>query len=161
MALPQRKPNRLAEFDYSTPGAYFVTICTANRMNIFWENVGASIARPQDVILSACGKTVENAINNIPLHYPAVSVDHYVVMPNHIHLLLQIHTDINRQPIATPAISVVIQQLKGHITKQIGYSVWQKLYHDHVIRGEHDYIKIWNYIDNNPVKWADDCFYAP
>ena len=58
-----------------------------------------------------------------------------------------------------PTISTVIQQLKGVVTKQIGHPVWQKLFHDHVIRGEMDYLKIWEYIDNNPTRWEEDCFY--
>ncbi len=58
-----------------------------------------------------------------------------------------------------PTISTVIQQLKGVVTKKIGKPIWQKLYHDHVIRGEADYLKIWEYIENNPTKWKEDCFY--
>ena len=159
MDLPKRKPNRLRNFDYSTPGAYFLTICTAEGKCIFWEQVGASIARPQKPPLSQYGKIVDEAIREIPLHYPAVSVDHYVVMPNHIHLLLQIHTDEDGRPMVAPTASRVVQQLKGAITKRIGHSVWQKLFHDYVIRGEADYLKIWTYIDNNPARWAEDCFY--
>ena len=157
MDLPKRKPNRLPEFDYNTPGAYFITICTKDRRNLFWLDVGASIARPQ---LTAWGKIVANSIYEIPKHYPAISVDHYVVMPNHIHLLLQINTDIDGRPMVAPTISVVVQQLKGIITKQIGQSVWQKLFHDHIIRNDADYLKIWEYIDNNPAKWEEDCFYS-
>ena len=160
MDLPKRKPNRLPEYDYSTPGAYFITICTKDRKNLFWGNVGASIARPQDVQLSAFGKIVDHAIRQISIHYPAISVDHYVIMPNHIHLLLQIHTNENGRAMLAPTVSRVVQQLKGSITKQIGSSVWQKLYHDHVIRGEQDFRKIWEYIDNNPMQWALDCFYT-
>ena len=93
------------------------------------------------------------------MHYPAISVDHSVVMPNHIHLLLQINTDTDGRPMVAPTISIIVQQLKGVITKQIGQSVWQKLFHDHVIRSEADYLKIWEYIDNNPIKWEEDCFY--
>ena len=156
MDVPKRKPNRLPEFDYSTPGAYFITICTQNRKNLFWEDVGASIARPQ---LTQWGQIAEKAISQIPKHYPAISVDRYVVMPNHIHLLLQINTDTNGRPMVAPTISIVVQQLKGVITKQIGHSVWQKFFHDHVIRNEQDYLKIWEYIDNNPAKWEEDCFY--
>ena len=84
MKLPKRKPNRLSWYDYSAPGAYFITICTKNRQNMFWEDVGASIARPQ---LSGWGKIAETAILKIPQHYPAISVDHYAVMPNHIDYL--------------------------------------------------------------------------
>ena len=82
-------------------------------------------------------------------------------MPNHIHLLLQIHTDNDGACIHMPSISIVVQQMKGYITKQLGYSVWQKRYHDQVVRGEKDYRKIWEYIENNPVKWTEDCFYNP
>ena len=59
-----------------------------------------------------------------------------------------------------PTISTIVQQLKGAVTKQTGTTVWQKLFHDHVIRGEKDYLKIWEYIDSNPVKWEEDCFYT-
>ena len=159
MDLPQRKPNRLPRFDYNTPGAYFITICVNERKCIFWEGVGATIGRPQKPPLSAYGTMVETAIKNIPEHYPAISVDHYAVMPNHIHLLLQIHTDTDGRPMVAPTISTVIQQLKGVITKCIGQPVWQKLFHDHIIRNEQDYLKIWEYIDNNPAKWEEDCFY--
>lgn len=135
-------------------------MCTKNREDLFWENVGASIARPQDVQLSQYGTIVDMAIQNITKHYAAVMVDHYVVMPNHIHLLLRIRGDEFGRRIPGPGISIVVQQCKGYVTKQIGRSIWQKLYHDHIIRGEKDYAKIWEYIDNNPVKWAEDCFYT-
>ena len=160
MELPQRKPHRLATFSYDTPGAYFLTICVKDRSPILWEDVGASIARPQTPPLSALGKIIDAAIRDIPAHYPAISVDNYVVMPNHIHLLLQIQTDADGHRLPTPTISVVIQQLKGVVTKQIGHSIWQKLFHDHIIRNEQDYLKIWNYIDGNPSKWEEDCFYT-
>ena len=160
MDLPRRKPNRLPHFDYSTPGGYFITICTRDRKNLFWSNVGASIARPQKPPLTQWGMIVEKTIHDIPKFYPAVSVDHYVVMPNHVHLLLQINTDENGRAMLAPTISRIVQQFKGIVTKQVGYSVWQKLFHDHVIRGEKDYLKIWEYIDNNPTKWTEDCFYT-
>lgn len=160
MELPVRKPNRLPNFDYNTPGAYFITICTKDRKSLLWADVGASIARPQNPPLSQYGAIVDSSIREIPLYYPAVSVDHYVVMPNHIHLLLRINIDEDGRAMLAPTISRVVQQMKGIITKQIGYSIWQKLFHDHVIRGEKDYLKIWEYIDNNPAKWEEDCFYT-
>ena len=103
---------------------------------------------------------MEQAIQNIEHHYPSISVDHYVVMPNHIHLLLQINTDENGRPMVTPTISIVVQQMKGYVTKQLGRPIWQKLFHDHVIRNENDYRIIWEYIENNPVQWELDCFYS-
>lgn len=159
MDLPKRKPNRLSYYDYSTPGAYFITICTKDRRCIFWDNVGASIARPKKPQLSEYGLVVDRAIRDIPIHYPAITVDHFVIMPNHIHLLLQINTSADGQQLASKKISTVIQQLKGVVTKQIGHPIWQKLFHDHIIRGEKDYLKIWEYIDTNPARWNEDCFY--
>ena len=160
MELPKRKPNRLTEYDYSQPNAYFVTICTRKKQKMFWGNVGASIARPDRLPLSVYGKVVEEAILNIPKHYPMISVDNYVIMPNHIHLLLQIHTDDCGRAMLAPTIARVVQQMKGYVTKKIGISIWQKLFHDHVIRGQQDYLEIWNYIEGNPSKWEEDCFYV-
>ena len=152
MDKPSRKPNRLSYYDYSTPGAYFITICTKDHKCLFWTDVRLSAAHRHPLHLSDYGLIVKEAIGNISAHYPAISVDHYVIMPNHIHLLLQINTNEQGQPIPTPAISIIVQQLKGIITKRIGYSIWQKLFHDHVIRDKKDYIKIWEYIENNPVR---------
>ena len=160
MEFPKRKPNRLKNYDYSQPNAYFITICTKNKETLFWEHVGASIARPEKVCLSPYGRIVEEAISNIQTVYPAISVDNYVIMPNHIHLLLQIRTDENGRAMLAPTISIVIQQMKGYVTKRIGSSIWQKLFHDHVIRDEAGYLKIWNYIEGNPSKWEEDCFYV-
>ena len=126
---------------------------------LFWENVGASIARPEDVRLSKYGKIVVEAIENSSTIYPVITVDNYVVMPNHIHLLMQIHSDSSGRAMLAPTISIVIQQMKGYATKKIGRSIWQKLFHDHVIRDEKGYLKIWNYIEGNPSKWEEDCFY--
>ena len=156
----ERKPNRLQHYDYSMPGAYFITICCKDRKKYFWEDVGASIARPTEVRLSPYGLIVERAIQCIPIHYPMISVDHYVVMPNHVHMLLQIQCGAEGKQAAAPTISVVVQQMKGAVTKEIGFSVWQKLFHDHVIRDQRDYDKIWCYIENNPVNWTKDCFFA-
>ena len=146
--LPKRKPNRLPEFEYGA-GAYFVTICTQNRKNLFWaplskesleRNVGAAVQpftasalhdRESDIIrpsLSDCGKVVERAILSISEHYPNVTVDHYVVMANHVHLILQI-TETNGRIISAPTLSTVIGMMKRSVTKQMGRPVWQKSFH--------------------------------
>ena len=152
--LPSRKRNRLKHYDYSSCGAYFITICTPDRRNYFWNGVGATIGRPQDVDLSQYGKLVDEAINNIPSIYPALKLDHYVIMPDHIHLLLIIRADEYGRPMVAPTISRVVQQLKGYITKRIGHSIWQKLFFDHVIRNRQDYEEHVKYICDNPVKWV-------
>ena len=160
MELPKRKQNRLTEYDYSTPNVYFITICTLNRKNLFWMNTQNAIIRPENIPLTNLGMYVKQVIYDIPMYYPAITVDHVVIMPNHIHLLLQIHTDVNGRPMAAPTISTVINQIKGVISKKAGFSVWQKGFYDHVIRGEQDYLDVWNYIEGNPGKWAEDKLYV-
>lgn len=168
MRKPKRKGNRLTDYDYSRNGAYFITICTQGRQQILWEsdtfteddNVGASIARPQRApTLSKTGKVVEQCIWEIPAHYPHISVEKYAIMPNHIHLLLLIQREQDGRPMVAPTVSTVIQQFKGIVSKQLSRSIWQKSFHDHIVRTEHGYAQIWQYIDTNPQLWHKDCFY--
>ena len=160
MELPKRKQNRLTEYDYSAPNAYFITICTKNRANLFWTDVGAIIDRPKNVPLTNLGMIVRQSIHDISRHYPAITVDHAVIMPNHIHLLLQINTDVNGRSMIAPTISTVVRLMKGTVSKQAGFSVWQKGFYDHVIRNDNDYREIWNYIEGNPGKWTEDKLYV-
>lgn len=169
--LPRRKNIRLKGYDYSQSGAYFITLCVKDRYNLLWENdvdVGTRIVRHHDIIqypqLSNTGKVVDIAVNNIHEKYPTILVDKYVIMPNHIHTILVLQGEDERiinsgRPMAAPTISTVINQMKGYVTKQIGFSIWQKLFHDHIIRNEAEYQKIWEYIDTNPLKWQNDCYY--
>ena len=156
--LPERKPNRLKNYDYSSVGAYFITICTKNKEKIFWD-VGATIGRPPTVHLNEKGKIVEQAIKNISNIYPMVIVEMYAVMPNHIHLLLRICPDEYGRPMVAPTMSNVIKQMKGYATKQIGEPIWQKLFHDRVVRNREEFDKIAKYIYENPLNWEKDCFY--
>ena len=157
--FPKRKQNRLTEYDYSTPNAYFITICTENRKNLFWTDARAVIDRPGNIPLTNLGMIVQQSIEDIPKHYSSVSVNHSVIMPNHIHLLLQINTDADGRPMAAPTISTVINQTKGIVSKKAGFSVWQKGFYDHVIRSEQDYLDVWNYMEGNPGKWSEDKLY--
>lgn len=122
--LPRRKKNRLDSYDYSSCGAYFITVCTAGRRNLFWKSipeiVGATIGRPQDVELSKYGKIVDAAIKSISAAYPAIAIDSYVIMPNHIHLLLRVCTDESGRPMVAPTVSRVVNQLKGMSPKKSG-----------------------------------------
>ena len=79
-----------------------------------------------------------------------IHVDHYVIMPNHVHLLLRITPDGRR--VAAPTVSSVVNQFKGAVSKAAGFSCWQKSFHDHIIRDEADFRRIWEYIDANPGK---------
>ena len=153
MENPKRKRIRIERFDYSASGAYFITVCTANREKIFWKDVGADIIRPQNVPLSANGKTVEQAIREIAGHYENVFVDKYCIMPDHIHLILRIESDANGRMISAPTVSTVVGSMKRWVSKQIGRPIWQKSFYDHGIRNRQDYNEIWEYIENNPLKW--------
>ena len=159
--MKKRKPNRLPDYDYSSCGAYFITVCTRNKEKLFWSDVGAAIGRPEsgEYRLSEYGLIVESAINNIEKIYSTISVDKYTVMPNHIHIILLINSDESGRPMAAPTISTVINQMKGFVSKQIGFSVWQKSFYDHIIRGQNDYDEIWRYIDENPLNWTLDELY--
>lgn len=151
--LPKRKPIRIDNYDYSTPGAYFVTICTANREKLFWNFVGADIIRPQDAPLSAAGKIAEQGILQMVNHYENVVVDKYCVMPDHLHLILRIKPDIDGRMVSAPTVSTVVGSMKRWVSRQIGRPIWQKSFYDHGIRNQQDYDEIWQYIENNPLKY--------
>lgn len=117
----------------------------------------ADETRRSFVILSEAGVVVDKVIRSISAHYPSVSLDKYVIMPNHVHLILVLQ-DTGKP---CPSLSRIVQQLKGVITKRLGKNIWQIHFHDHVIRSEQDYREIWQYIDNNPTKWSLDRYYVP
>lgn len=151
---PKRKNIRIENYDYSTPGAYFITVCTTNREKIFWNGVGAIINRPQDIPLSTAGKIVEQGICQIVEHYENVIVDKYCIMPDHIHLILRIESDIGGRMVSAPTVSTVVGSMKRWVSRQFGRPVWQKSFYDHGIRNQRDYDEIWEYIENNPLKYA-------
>ena len=148
-----RKSHRIKWHDYGSSGAYFITICTRERQNYFWIDVGAPIGRPYDFELSSIGLIVNQAINNIETVYSTVTVDSYIIMPDHIHLILIIQNDPSGRPMAAPTISRLVNQLKGYATKQIGKSIWQKSFYDYIIRDSRDYEVHFKYVHENPLKW--------
>ena len=146
--LPKRKPIRMTDYDYSAPGAYFITVCIAERKALL-RNVGAATSRPS---LSKIGLVVEKAIEQISEYYPMISVDKYCIMPDHIHMILSVNTDVDGRHIAAPTVSTVVGHMKRWVSIQIGNSIWQKSFIDHVIRNDKGYQAIWEYIENNPIK---------
>jgi REP element-mobilizing transposase RayT len=145
----ERKHTRLQNYDYSTENYYFVTICTHEKKCIFGS--------PDT--LNWCGKFAKMGIENIPLHYEGVKVLQFVIMPNHVHMIIALPSKIFD-------LSMIIGQYKAFVTKNIRHNdpsaiVWQRSFHDHVIRNQHSYEKIWQYIEGNPGKWEEDCFYTP
>lgn len=169
---PVRKGNRLPGYDYSQAGFYFVTICAYQRTAYFWDAstpVGADSIRPDGLPLSPTGQIVREAICAIPQHYPTLALEKYVVMPNHVHLLLRICEEDgrilsapteDRAAFRTKALPVIIGQMKRAASKRAAFPIWQKGYHDHIIRDEPHYLRIWQYIDTNPAKWSEDRYYA-
>ena len=162
--MPKRKQNRLQEYDYNSNGAYFITICTKDKKHLFWKeniNVGANCVRPYEYQLSSVGITVNEEIKNINNVYGnIVRIDKYVVMPNHIHMIIVIDDYNSGRTQFAPTVSRIIKQFKGSVTKKIGSSIWQRSFYDHIIRDENDYLRIWDYIDTNPLKWSSDEYYS-
>ncbi len=150
--LPKRKPLRLENYDYSQNGYYFITICTKDRQSLFWQFAKADITHPN---LSEYGKIADEAINAIPSHYSYAKIDKYVIMPDHIHLMLVISNEENGGRMISPPtkpIATIIGQMKRWVSKKIGFPIWQKSYYEHIIRDDNDYIKKAEYILNNPTK---------
>ena len=163
MELRQRKRNRLTGHDYSQPGCYFITICTYNRENFFWTSsvVGADIIRPFHQVLTQYGLIVEQAILDIPRHYTGVEVSQYVVMPNHVHMILTLPPACGRMISApTKPVPVIIGQMKRYASKECGVPFWQRSFHDHIIRDEAEYLRICAYIETNPARWREDIYYV-
>jgi len=152
--LPVRKNIRLEGYDYSQDGCYHITICVKDRHEMLGRIVGTNCVRP---LLSDIGNVVETEISNVSGIYDSVYIDKYVIMPNHIHMIVRIESDGRTQFV--PTISRIIKQFKGAITKKIGYSIWQARFHDHIIRNEAEYQTRWHYIDENPARWAEDEYY--
>ena len=170
MNFPTRKPTRLSNYDYSTPGFYFITICSHNKQLLFGAIKKAVDAVPAQMQFSPIGQIVYNEIQEIENHYTNVKVLKFVVMPNHVHIILQIQLPVSSYGTdkSVPySISSVVGQMKAASSRKSRHQrllsenqqLWQKSFHDHIIRGESDYLKIWKYIDENPSKWALDCFY--
>lgn len=160
----ERKNIRLPEFDYGA-GAYFITACSKDRKNIFRRvvpshaAVGDGLSVPP---LTVYGQSVDKWIRAIPGHFSGVHIDKYVVMPNHVHMIVRI--DGTDDP--SPTLGKVVAWFKYGATKEINeiakrsaLPVFQRSYYDHVIRNTDDYLQIWKYIDENPLKWEMDKYY--
>ena len=151
--IPERKSIRITGYDYSTPGAYFITVCAANRAKIFWSDRRGELCSPANVLLSDVGMIVDKENQKLNSVYDAVRVDKYCIMPDYIHMILTIEAAEDGRPQVAPTISRVMKQFKGSITKQVGRPIWQKSFYDHGVRNQHDYDEIWEYIENNPLKY--------
>ena len=134
-----RKRNRIPYFDYSLPNYYYLTLCTHDRKCYF--------GKPDQ--LSEAGIIVRSHIERLDTCYPQIRVDKYVIMPNHIHMILVLEGN------DVPGIPHIISQFKGAVSKEIRkkhprLQLWQRSYYDHVIRDQRSYEQIWLYIEGNP-----------
>lgn len=168
--LPYRKSIRLKNYDYSSNGYYFVTICTQNREKLFGEIVGATLrGRPNnpDKIIVKWLLESENKFKDI-------KIDEYIVMPNHIHFIIKRtgdHTGSTGDHIGSPLRDIIgwfktmstneyIAGVKDGRFMPFKGRLWQRNYYEHIIRNYDDYINIAEYIQNNPLKWKEDKLYV-
>ena len=159
----RRKPNRLNNYDYSQSGWYFVTICVQNRECLFGQVENGRM------IVNNYGRVAQQYWSEIPEHYEGVILDEFIVMPNHVHGIIVIANvgDRHACPLQSDrphqTLPIIIGSFKSATTKQINQirqtpsnPVWQRSFHDHIIRNEKSYWAIREYIRNNPANWTSD-----
>ena len=155
--LPKRKLIRLPKFDYATHAYYFITICCKDRKRLFGKIVGAAYMPPVHVCLSKTGKVAERNLLAIEEHNPQAHIEKYVIMPDHLHMILSIGCQGKAAAggiYAAPTVPRIMNSYKASVSRDIGFPVWQRSYHDHIIRDHHDFEEIWKYIANNPTQWV-------
>lgn len=162
--LPNRKKLRLQNYDYSRNGCYFVTVCTHERQNLF------GVIQNGKIQLNEIGEIVDFTWNDL-INHNRIKSDQYVIMPNHVHGIIEI-CDYSAETTKHHAIPEIVRQFKSFSTKRInellrrnGYepfatgAMWQKSYYEHIIRDDRDYYETAKYIENNPLKWELDKYY--
>jgi putative transposase len=165
-AHQNRKSLRLPNYEYTQEGAYFITILTVNRECLFGDVVQGEIR------LNPIGNIVKDVWQSIPIHFPQASVDDFVIMPNHIHGIINLvgarHAVplLNYEQFGKPisgSIPTIIRSFKSEVTRRVnilrhtpGAKLWQRNYYEHVIRNEKDFQALLEYIHLNPIKWGSD-----
>ncbi len=161
----KQKPIRLANYDYAAPGAYFVTVCTYEKRCILSGITAGNRNDHARVDLSPVGRITEEQLMRIPRRFPCVTIDKFVIMPNHIHILLT--RTGNETGGASPSLTTVVdavrvfKSLATRLARPLisAPSLFQRSFYDHIVRNDEDYRNIWDYIESNPDKWSADCFY--
>ena len=168
--IHNRKSTRLKYFDYNSAGAYFITICTQNRRCILSEIVGTGVLDCPYAELTKYGEIADKYIKQISNFYEYLSVESYVIMPNHIHLLLIIKDTecVNKEigqsgtPVPTNVkransiLSQFVSTFKRFCNKEYGENIWQSRTYDHIVRDSEDYEAYMRYIYENPIRWYCD-----
>ena len=146
-----RKTIRLDSDLYRSDGAYFITICTKDRKKML-----SKIHRVGDdahIVPTAIGRLAEKYIRSIP------GIDKYVIMPNHIHMIIRVADGPMWASAPTQPIPSRIRSFKTLVTKELGESIFQRSFYDHIIRNQADYDDIYRYIEENPLRWELDELY--
>ena len=150
---PRRRPLRAPAYDYSGPGAYFITIVTQDRACLF----GAIV---DDTFLpTPVSDAVSRVWRELPSRFPAVELDHFIIMPNHVHGLLWI-ADVSEPQ--RESLGAIIGAFKSLAPREVNAmlkrkgSLWQRNYYERVVRNEAELNAIRRYIDENPLRWALD-----
>ncbi len=157
--LPKRKLIRLPKFDYATHAYYFITICCKDRKRLFGKIVGAAYMPPVHVILSKTGEIAEKNLLAIEEHTPQVHIEKYVIMPNHLHMILSIGGSGEAAAggiYAAPTVPRIMNSYKASVSRDAGFPIWQRSFYDHIIRNQPYFEETWKYIDNNPLQWVLD-----
>ena len=165
--IPRRKTNRLRDHDYTHPGIYFVTICAHESARLFGRVIDGAMR------LNELGCLVEHEWRKTAIIRPTVELDLYVVMPNHFHGLVCIansgaaNRDARRTVSRSNSLGAIVGNFKAAVTKASGNlafppprPIWQRGYHDHIVRGERELEHIQRYIIANPAKWQADRYYG-
>ena len=160
MNLPRRKHIRLKDYDYSQAGAYFITVCTHDKKCI----LGQICVGPDDLIgphirLTQLGKCLEQALMSAACVHSNVAVQ-YCIMPNHFHAVITLSKSTDG-PMGSsgPTLGRIVRGIKTTVSRLAGYSVWQDNYYEHVVRNEDDLLRVLDYMENNPVRWAEDEYF--
>lgn len=150
--LPNRKKTRASWWDYSESALYFVTICTKEKQHYFGEIID------QTMKLSSVGIIANVLWHEIKNHFPQVTLDEFVVMPNHLHGIIALEKQEK-----SVSISTIIGGYKAAVTRhsrRLNLEIaWQSSFHDAIIRDEEMFLRVKKYIQNNPKNWQSDKFH--
>ncbi len=171
--LIKRKTPRYQSFDYNRAGLYFLTLCTQERRCILSHIVGTGVPDCPQTELTGYGKVADKYIKQLDEFYKHLSIEDYVIMPNHIHLLLwvkenkkTIDNGQSRTPVPTNVerannvCSQFVSTFKRFCNKEYGENIWQARFNDHIIRNRDDYEQHVKYIYENPICWYYDELYS-
>ena len=173
--LKKRKTTRLRGADYNCSGAVFLTLCTKDRQCTLSRVVGTGVPDGPQIELTRLGEIADKYIRQLNDFYEEILVENYVIMPNHIHILLWVKNDKGSQaqvtaqngPSGTPVPTVqnsipsrFVSTFKRFCNKECGRNMWQHRSYDHIIRNRQDLEEHLRYIYENPMRWYYDELYA-